>query len=204
MPVSVHFELNILSLLSRLVSLSCLSLSLEKFLPWFVMTFLNVLDLFHNHLSNMAPLCLGYFSDSLTILIIFFLWFTIHSSLFLSLMIYIYLYISASLIYLLFPVDSSLSTLFQFLWRWKDKQTNLMFLIDSSTSCSQELDYTWFSWIFSPLLGDQTWYFLCFPNPSPQLHSSQAEDSYFMLLSVLSLFIYFAIFCCSFYWSSLM
>ena len=146
-------------LFSLISSLFLLSLSLEKFLPWFVMTFLNVLDLFHNHLSNLAPLCLGNFSDSLTILIIFFLWFTIHSSLFLSLMIYIYIYIiyiSDSLIYLLFPLDSSLSTLFQFLWRWKDKQTNLMFLIDSSTSCSQEIDYTWFSWIFSPLLGDQT------------------------------------------------
>ena len=55
---------------------------------------------------------------------------------------------SASLIYLLFPVDSSLSTLFQFLWRWKDKWINLMF--------AKKLDYTWFGWIFSPLLGDQT------------------------------------------------
>ena len=32
------------------------------------MTFLNVLDLSHNHLSNMVPLCLGNFSDSLTVL----------------------------------------------------------------------------------------------------------------------------------------
>jgi len=32
------------------------------------MTFLNVLDLSHNHLSNMAPLCLGNFSDSLIVL----------------------------------------------------------------------------------------------------------------------------------------
>ena len=40
-------------------------------------------------------------------------------------------------LYILSPVDSSLSTLYQFLWRWKDKQTNLMFLVDSSPSCSQ-------------------------------------------------------------------
>ncbi|KAL4598223.1 hypothetical protein ACB092_11G045300 [Castanea dentata] len=31
-------------------------------------TFLNVLDLSHNHLSNTVPLCLGNFSDSLTVL----------------------------------------------------------------------------------------------------------------------------------------
>ena len=49
---------------------SRLSLSLGKFLPWFVMTFLNVFVLFHNHLSNMAPLCLGNFSDSLTVLVL--------------------------------------------------------------------------------------------------------------------------------------
>ena len=70
--------------------------------------------------------------------------------------IYIYIYISASLTYLLFPVDSSLSTLFQFLWRWKDKQTNLMFSIDLQLLAAKKLDYTWIGWIFSPLLGDQT------------------------------------------------
>ena len=153
MPVSVHFELNILSLLSRLVSLSCLSLSLEKFLPWFVMTFLNVLDLFHNHLSNMAPLCLENFSDSLTILIIFFLWFTVHSSLFLTLMIYIIvipLYIFCSQLIQPCPHYSSF-----FEGEKINKQIWCSWLI-LQLLAANKLDYTWFSWIFSPLLGDQT------------------------------------------------